>query len=167
MLTHGLTDILAFNVADFRRYPGLTVINPAALQVSGFRSATPFSPDSWELSPLATLARPVLTSSLREAAWRAVARAGRLAARARAASVAAPKCFEAQFRRASWSVRVRTCRLPSFGQSPHVALLARTYSRSRPLQPEKRLSQNMFFPRREPSVSQVATDTGRTMRPVG
>ncbi len=59
----------------------------------------------------------------------------------------------------------RQCRLPPFGPSPHVALLARTYSRSRPQQPDKRLSQNWFFPKREPSVSQVATDTGRTMRP--
>jgi predicted nucleic acid-binding protein len=28
--THGLTDILTFNVADFRRFPGLTIIDPAA-----------------------------------------------------------------------------------------------------------------------------------------
>ena len=30
MRTHGVTDILTFNVADFRRYPGITVIEPAA-----------------------------------------------------------------------------------------------------------------------------------------
>jgi predicted nucleic acid-binding protein len=29
MRTHGLTDILTFNVADFHRYPGVTVIDPA------------------------------------------------------------------------------------------------------------------------------------------
>jgi predicted nucleic acid-binding protein len=29
MRTHGVTQILTFNVADFRRYPGLTVIDPA------------------------------------------------------------------------------------------------------------------------------------------
>jgi predicted nucleic acid-binding protein len=29
MRTHGLTDILTFNVGDFQRYPGLTVIDPA------------------------------------------------------------------------------------------------------------------------------------------
>ncbi len=27
---HGLTSILTFNVADFQRYPGLTLIDPAA-----------------------------------------------------------------------------------------------------------------------------------------
>jgi predicted nucleic acid-binding protein len=30
MRTHGLTQILTFNIADFRRYPGVTVIDPAA-----------------------------------------------------------------------------------------------------------------------------------------
>ncbi len=29
MRTHGLTDILTFNVGDFRRYTGLTIIDPA------------------------------------------------------------------------------------------------------------------------------------------
>jgi hypothetical protein len=39
--------------------------------------------------------------------------------------------------------------------------LARHYSRSRPPQPEKRLSPTIFFPKREPSVSPVAAGTGR------
>jgi predicted nucleic acid-binding protein len=30
MRTHGVTDILTFNVADFRRYPGITIIDPAS-----------------------------------------------------------------------------------------------------------------------------------------
>jgi predicted nucleic acid-binding protein len=30
MRTHGLTQILTFNIADFRRYPGLTIVDPAA-----------------------------------------------------------------------------------------------------------------------------------------
>jgi predicted nucleic acid-binding protein len=30
MRTHGLSQILTFNLADFRRYPGLTVIDPVA-----------------------------------------------------------------------------------------------------------------------------------------
>jgi hypothetical protein len=50
-----------------------------------------------------------------------------------------------QCRQTSPDAGVRTYRLPPFGPSPHVALLARTYSRSRPLQPEKRLSQKVFF----------------------
>jgi predicted nucleic acid-binding protein len=29
MRTHGLTDILTFNITDFKRYPGLNVIDPA------------------------------------------------------------------------------------------------------------------------------------------
>jgi predicted nucleic acid-binding protein len=31
MQTHGVADILTFNVADFRRYPGITVIEPTVL----------------------------------------------------------------------------------------------------------------------------------------
>jgi predicted nucleic acid-binding protein len=30
LLTHGLTHILTFNVADFARFPGITVLDPAA-----------------------------------------------------------------------------------------------------------------------------------------
>ncbi len=30
MQTHGLTQIITFNVKDFQRYPGLTVIDPAS-----------------------------------------------------------------------------------------------------------------------------------------
>jgi len=31
MRTHGLSSILTFNFVDFQRYPGLTIIDPAAL----------------------------------------------------------------------------------------------------------------------------------------
>jgi predicted nucleic acid-binding protein len=31
MLVHGLPDILTFNVADFTRFPGITVLNPAVV----------------------------------------------------------------------------------------------------------------------------------------
>jgi predicted nucleic acid-binding protein len=31
MQAHGVTDILTFNVADFERFPGITVIDPATL----------------------------------------------------------------------------------------------------------------------------------------
>jgi predicted nucleic acid-binding protein len=29
MLVYAVTDILTFNIADFRRYPGITVLDPA------------------------------------------------------------------------------------------------------------------------------------------
>jgi predicted nucleic acid-binding protein len=38
MRTHGLTRILTFNGADFHRYPGLTVLDPAAVPAA---SSTP------------------------------------------------------------------------------------------------------------------------------
>ena len=31
MLAHGITHILTFNLADFRRYPGITVVDPATV----------------------------------------------------------------------------------------------------------------------------------------
>lgn len=32
MLTHGVSHILTFNVADFRRYPGITVVDPQSVK---------------------------------------------------------------------------------------------------------------------------------------
>ena len=42
MRTHGITHLLTFNVGDFARYPGITVLDPAA--VPGRPAATPSPP---------------------------------------------------------------------------------------------------------------------------
>lgn len=41
MRTHGLTHLLTFNVIDFTRYTGLTVLDPTAVAASGFTSKSP------------------------------------------------------------------------------------------------------------------------------
>lgn len=41
MRTHGLTDILTFNGADFARFPGLTVLDPHAVAAHAPQGGTP------------------------------------------------------------------------------------------------------------------------------
>ena len=41
MRTHGLSRLLTFNVSDFMRYAGITVLDPYAITASGLPSTTP------------------------------------------------------------------------------------------------------------------------------
>lgn len=41
MRTHGLSHLLTFNVSDFSRYPGITVLDPNTVAASGPPSTTP------------------------------------------------------------------------------------------------------------------------------
>ena len=40
MRTHGLTHLLTFNVSDFSRYPGITVLDPTTVSAAGPTSTT-------------------------------------------------------------------------------------------------------------------------------
>jgi predicted nucleic acid-binding protein len=57
MLVHGVTHLLTFNDADFRRFPGITVLTPAAILASPPALPPPAAPPPtpWGVAPVQPL----------------------------------------------------------------------------------------------------------------